>query len=240
MPKFRPAAVLAGGLALTLSACSDAEPMSNQDSGTNRPLVIIAVPDPEDSTEQLVLGELYEHTMLANDREAVTDIVPSTTTDEHGVSLLSSSRADMMIGCTGDLLGAFDPVRAEELKAEIAAAEDPAAARKDVRQQVYDELVSVLPSQYDAPDPSPAEACGGEATGLPQNIVPVFLKTSVGRTELQAMNKLGRALTTEDIEDVVADARETGSVQEAAGNYFEGAGSYPGGDVQVDSGAGPA
>lgn len=220
-------AALSGGLALMLSGCANAEPRSATDRSEDSALVIAVVSDPPDSTEQLVLSELYQHVFLEAGRDAVIDILPAST-GHHGIIRMGDTRADLMIGCTGDLLQAFHPDRFAEIQQELAGL--PEDAQPDYRQQVYDDLVSALPSNFDVPDPSPAEGCGGaenDAT-VPQNIVPVFQKQTITRGDRQAMNQLGRALNTADLQEIVQSARDEGSVSEAVQDYFEGAGSFPG------------
>lgn len=221
-------ALAAGGVGLVLSGCAAAEPASDNATSKQGPLVIAVITDTEDSTEQMVLGELYQQAFEDGGRESVVDILPAAP-DQHAATRLGESRADMMIGCTGDLLEAYYPSAAADIADSIAAAEDREAAIDEHRQQTYDELVGVLPSQLDAPNPSPAEGCGAEETGMPQNIVPIFYTASLSRADRQDLNALGRSLTTEDIEEMVDTARENGSVSAAVQDYFEGSGSLPGG-----------
>lgn len=232
-------AALSGSLALLLSGCTNAEPRSAADRAEDSPLVIAVISDPPDSTEQLVLGELYQHAFIEAGRDAVIDILPAST-GRHGMIRMGDTRADVMVGCTGDLLQALHPDRFAEIHREIS--ELPEEEQPDYRQQVYDDLVSVMPANLDVPDPSPAEGCGGaenEAV-LPQNIVPLFEKRAITRGDRQAMNQLGRALNTEDLREIVEMAREEGSVSEAVQDYFDNVGSLPGdtptGDEDGDTG----
>lgn len=225
--------VAVGCFGLVLSSCTAAEPKANTFHNAERPLVIAVATDRQDSTEQVVFGDLYEQAFWADGRSAVRDVLPHDS-QEHAIARLGDTRAEMMIGCTGDLLAAFSPDMAEEIHAEIAAADDPEAARNDNRQRTYDALKSVLPSHLDAPDPSPAEGCEGPDTGLPQNIVPVFQKTALSRADRQTLNELGRSLTTEDIQEIVEAARDSGSVSAAVEDYYDGVGSFTGGGAQAN------
>lgn len=230
-------AVVLGGVALALSSCAAAEPTSNSFHNQDRPLVIAVVTDSADSTEQLVFGQLYEHALVDDGRTAVVDVLPHDSQQQHPIARIGDTRTEMMVGCTGELLTAFHPDAAEELRQDIAEADDPALALDENRQRTYDELKGVLPAHLDAPDPSPAEGCEADESGLPQNIVPVFQKTALSRADRQTLNELGRSLTTEDIEDMVADARVSGSVSGAVDEYYDGVGAFTGGGGQLGDSA---
>lgn len=214
-------------LALFLNGCAAAEPKNEKQTSPDT-FVIAVITDSPDSTEQMVLGELYLRALAESERDAVLDVM-SANEDQHGISRMGDTLSDLTIGCTGDLLTAFYPDRARELAAEIA--EHP---EQDFRQATYEALIGALPSHFDAPDPSPAEGCGGEERndGLPENIVPVYQKDSITRSDLEALNQLGRSLSTETIEMIVDEARERGSVSGAVDDYFAGVGTFTGGGDQ--------
>ncbi|MGP6173523.1 hypothetical protein [Corynebacterium sp. A21] len=226
MLKHRKIGVLAasGTLALLLGGCAAAEPGTAQQASANT-LVIAVITDTPDSTEQMVLGELYQRALEESERDVVIDVIAANES-EHGISRLGDTFSDLTIGCTGDLLTAFHPDRAREIAAEIKAHPE-----QDFRQATYEALIGALPAHFDAPDPSPAEGCGGTKrhNGLPENIVPVFEKDSIARSDLEALNQLGRSLSTEAIRMIVDEARERGSVSGAVDDYFSGRGSFTGG-----------
>lgn len=220
-----------GAMALALGGCTAAEPASNSHTYSSAPLVIAVITDTPDSTEQMVLGEMYERAFLEEERAVRIDILPAND-GEHAITRMRDTFSDLTIGCTGDLLAAFHPDRAAELESEIRA--DPDG---DYRQTTYEMMVGALPANFDAPDPSPAEGCSGAgSTVLPQNIVPIYEKSSLTREDLEVLKELGRSLNTETIQEIVAEARERGSVSGAVSDYYEGEGAFTGsGDHRQDT-----
>lgn len=225
MSKRRMLGVVAAAVLLGGCSVPDEKEAPLSTKGT---LVIAVVSDTPDSTEQMVLGELYERALVEAGQDAVIEIMGTSEGEKSG-NLFSDSYADLAIGCTGDLLRAFHPARAAELVEELEA--DPDA---DLRQVTYESMIRALPSQIDAPDPSPAEGCGGPRRNdvLPQNIVPIYRKTSMSRESLEVVNGLGRSLTTETIREIVQEARERGSVAGAVDDYYSGSGVFQGGGDQ--------
>lgn len=213
--------------AVLLGGCSTAEPKSNSMT-TKETLVIAVISDTPDSTEQMVLGELYERALVEAGQDSTIEIM-GVEEDESALHRMSDSYLDLTIGCTGDVLKAIYPDRAAELVTEIA--EDPEA---DLHQVTYEAMIGALPTYLDAPDPSPAEGCGGPERndGLPQNIVPIYQKSSVSRDALEALHGLGRSLSTESIQEIVQEARKRGSVAGAVEDYYSGSGVFEGGGDQ--------
>lgn len=209
--------------AVLLGGCSVPE-TGDPHLSNKKTLVIAVISDTPDSTEQMVLGELYERALIEAGQDAAIEIM-GTNEDEMNITMISDSYSDLTIGCTGDLLSDFHPVRAAELIEEIEA--DPEA---DLKQTTYESMISALPPQMDAPDPSPAEGCGGSRrhSGLPQNIVPLYRKTSISRQALEVLNGLGRSLTTDTIQEIVQEARQRGSVAGAVDDYYSGSGVFQG------------
>lgn len=196
------------------AGCTVEEPGRMKNPNHDRPVRIVVSAHSE---ERVVLGEIYLQVLQEAERPA--DLIIEARPHDR-LSLALEQSADLVVGCTGDFLRRLDPHRAVELAAEIAAGEvaDPA-------DQTYREFIGALPGTLTAPDPSSAQACADDvettdAPDLPQSVVPVYQRDLFDREETAAVSGVTRALTTEDIETLVEDARAEGSVSAVVAEYL--------------------
>lgn len=204
-------------LSLSLAACSAAEP-ENPEAQENTPGAI-TIAAASDSTEQQALAHLYRLAMAEENVAATVD-----THDLPGADRLEWLRdpgVDMVVGCTGELLAQASPRQATELAEKLAGAEANPNSQEGL-QLTYEAVMGTLGYEYGVPDPSPAQGCAQETVegALPQNILPVFRKLSVGREGLKEMNRLTRLITTHDVETLVEEAEESGDVAATAEEWY--------------------
>lgn len=192
---------------LTLSACGAAP----------EPVLIAA--DPSD-TEQMVLAEIYRQIAELDGRQ-VGLIGASLPDDGTKLALLETREANLAVMCIGSLVVAENPQEREVL-AELKRKNEGADSNNvDVDLATYDAAVGTLPTDLATIDPSPAEGCAGmEHDGLPQHIIPVFEKGLFNRGVRQAMQKATRALNTEELEELVAEAQQDGDPSRAVNEWL--------------------
>lgn len=217
-------AVLAGLATMAgLAGCTnEATPTYRVGDDDGEVVIQVSAGDPENR----LLAEIYRWALAKGDVHGVVETVaPDSERGQAGqLEWLADGGADLVIGCTGQLLADVRPEAAETLDEEFTAAEasdNPTAG--DAGQRTYDALLGALPGDYDVPDPSPAEGCSqgavpdakvdkdasgrgatSESAGeaLPQNIVPVYRKTAVNRWGKKGLNDLTRLLTTHDLQEM--------------------------------------
>mgnify|MGYP000927565414 CR=1 FL=1 len=216
MSRLAPTIALALAGAVTLSACSTAEPGRTPDADHTRPVTVTVTGN---SAEQIILGEIFFQTLQKAGREVALDSDPSSE-GPHRLKNLRSGSSDLVIGCTGLFLFELDPQRAEELSAEIEAGdvEDPADT-------TYREFIGALPGGITAPDPSSAQGCQGsvemaDMPELPQGIVPAYNRNLFDRDERKAITDVTRFLTTEEIAALIEKARATSSASQAVQEWL--------------------
>lgn len=235
-------AVLAGLATMAgLAGCTnEATPTYLVGDDDGEVVIQVSAADPENR----VLAEIYRRALASGDVHGVVETVdPDSERGKAGqLEWLADGGADLVIGCTGQLLADAQPEAAETLDEEFNAEEDsdnPTAG--DAGQRTYDALLGALPGDYDVPDPSPAEGCSqgavpdakvdkdasgkgatSESAGeaLPQNIVPVYRKTSVNRWGKKGLNDLTRLLTTHDLQEMTEQVEDGGDPDHVVGEWL--------------------
>lgn len=209
-----------------LSGCAAANPVPSPAGLYDQPVEIVV---DKDSMDQRVLGEIYRDTLREEDRSAtiiVTDDVGDNEEQARG-------RATLWMGCTGELLAYYDPVRARELEAEFARDQENPSGQ-DFLALTHIGLIGGLPPELMTVDPSPAEGCrDGSEVDLPNNLVPIFYKTLLDRDEKNAIASVTKFLTTQDLEDLGDAARESGSVEQTVQTWLEN--SLPAAEIDAGS-----
>lgn len=179
------------------------------------------------SIEQRILGEMYQRTLRAHDRDAYLTL-ETASNDNQRIERLNERRADLVVGCTGELLHQLDPVAAEELSREYTAALENGEVDKNSgewREKVYAALVGSLPGNMMATDPSNALGCTDyDGPELPQNIVPVYRKPMLNRRDRLILNSVGGTISTADIRELTRNALESNSVSAAVVPYLQAEG----------------
>ncbi|MBC3186162.1 hypothetical protein H7347_06180 [Corynebacterium sp. zg-331] len=202
--------------ALLCASCSAAEP-ENPDAQEETPRVVHIVAA-SDSIEQQALAHLYRLAMAEENVVSTVETRPGR--GEEMLEWLRDPGVDMVVGCTGVLLGESSPHQAEELNRELA---DTDLDSQEAMELTYETVMGTLGYEYGVPDPSPAQGCAvstGRRDALPRNILPVFRKLSVGREGFKEMNRLTRLITTHDVETLVEDAVESGDVAATAERWY--------------------
>ncbi|MCL0120929.1 hypothetical protein [Corynebacterium pygosceleis] len=206
-----------------LSGCAP-EPAGEPGESEFRPVQISVN---SSSIEQRILGEMYQRTLRSHDRDAYLTL-ETTSNDNQRIERLNERRADLVVGCTGELLHQLNPVAAEELSAQYTAA----VASGDVdrnsgewREKVYSALVGSLPGNMMATDPSNALGCEDyDGPELPQNIVPVYRKPMLDRRDRLILNSVGGTISTADIRELTRTALDSNSVSAAVVPYLHSEG----------------
>lgn len=171
------------------------------------------------STEQLVLGQVYDRILKHEGRETALSLEDNFM-EKTRLQRFVEGEADFVIGCTGEMLEILNPNTAEEIAGDLDTAETPAeeAAAAD---EVYAAFVGSLPGIAKTTDPSPAQGCPNSPdSGLPQNIVPVFRAAMLDGSERAAVQGVTKLMTTQDIEDMVEYADEHQDVGEAVDQWI--------------------
>ncbi|MDO5076517.1 hypothetical protein [Corynebacterium sp.] len=221
--RFVPAAVAIVGLSVGVSACAE-EPQHTQRESDYKPIEIAVV---DHSSEQLILGELYQRAFKREKRDAFLRLSASET-DIRKIERVRNRNADLVIGCTGELLYELNPKLAESLSKEYE--KDRADGKVDAnngewRDKVYTAMVGSLPGKLTASDPSNATGCANyDGPELPQNIVPVFRKQVLNRDDRLVLNYISGTITTGDMRELAKKAEEENSVSAVVDPYLDQAG----------------
>ncbi|MGV0341143.1 hypothetical protein [Corynebacterium mastitidis] len=204
-------------LAVALTSCSSAEPESPDVTDVPAGIRIAAAAD---SPEQQALAHLYRMAMAEENVAATVEVGDYPGKDR--LQWLLDPEVDMVVGCTGELLSHSSPHQAEELRDEMGG-DDSNPNSQEGLERTYETLMGTLGYEYGVPDPSPAQGCADEVPEddvLPQSILPVFRKLSVGREGLKEMNRLTRLITTHDVETLVEEVRESRDARATAEQWY--------------------
>ncbi|QCB28190.1 hypothetical protein [Corynebacterium endometrii] len=207
---------LAAISSLALAACQGIEPAA-EESAISEQTVRIMVDS--DSAEQRVVAEIYRATLESEGHDAEILRNQQLTPDERA-ELLSHGEADMWIGCTGNLLEAFDSNRAAELSTEYVEDQaDPSGT--DYLAETHIAMMAALPVELTTVDPSSARGCEGDShVELPQNYVPIYVKGLLDRDERLTVSSVTKYLTTQEISDLVEEAEATGNEQDIVAKWL--------------------
>ncbi|MEX3505383.1 hypothetical protein [Corynebacterium sp. LK2510] len=186
------------------SACVP-EPAPQETAADQKRAVEIGVD--ADSAEQRVLGEIYQQVLIAIGRDSHVTAI-DLGEDDSALDALRTAGVEFAITCTGSLLAQLDPAAARQLERAFADVESIAAST-EASEDTYDATVGALPGTVMTVDPSPAQGCAAFAADdavLPENIIPVFTKTTFSRSEVQRINFITRVLSTEDVAEMAQEA----------------------------------
>lgn len=102
---------------------------------------------------------------------------------------LTTGKADVIIGCAGELLQTFNPGKAQELAAEFAAQPEAERDEAEWRETVYAALVGSLPGELAATNPGIVQGCAEQQTvSLPMNLVPLYRKPVLDKGPRDTIN----------------------------------------------------
>lgn len=203
-----------------LTACIGGEvPTLDPFSGAQR-IEMVNIGIQTTQPEQLILGEIY-YRLLEAQGVNVNRVALEKVEGRNALEILHEEDVDLVITCTGRLLEKIQPAAAQTI---IAKAQDPAPfpGGEDLTVLTYDMLVGALPAAIRSVDPSPAQGCVSDDNpeGLPQNIIPLFKKSKLERSQAQRINAMTRVLSTEDMAEMVEELEETASVSAAVGPWL--------------------
>lgn len=197
--------------ASALAACSANEPHRNPQPDRER---AVAISVNSSSTEQLVLGQVYDRILKHEGRETVLSLEENFY-EKTRLERFMEGEADFIVGCTGELLAILNPNTAEQLADDLVTAETP-AGEAEASNEVYAAFVGSLPVFAKTTDPSPAQGCPNTPDSeLPKNVVPVFRAAMLDGSERAAVQGVTKLMTTQDIQDMVEYAEKTKDVAEA-------------------------
>lgn len=194
-------------MVLTLCAC-DTEPRGRRLESAYLP---VRVSVDSSSTEQRILGELYARSLNNKGRSAYLNLDVDND-EKRRVQRLNERTADLVVGCTGELLFQMNPKRAQELSKEYVAAKeagqiDPNSG--EWRDRVYQEMVKSLPGSMMATDPSNATGCSQySGPELPLNVVPIYRKPMLNRSDRLVLNDVDGVLTTDKLKKLRSETEE--------------------------------
>lgn len=201
-----------------LSACSFAE-VSPEAEGLQSEPVRIEVDS--DNPEEVVLGEIYRGSLEIQDRDA--EIVPS-------------GEGNFRVGCTGKILWENDPQRAQELETAFEAEKD--FDGRDYNAVTHEEMMGSMPTDWTTNDPSGATWCDDfDEVDIPMNIVPIYQKNLLGRSDRYEVNSVTKYITNTDLQELV-DASRTTPVRDVVEQWIltsvAGGGNLDTGDAVSD------
>ncbi|MDO5032012.1 hypothetical protein [Corynebacterium sp.] len=218
MRRYRLAALVSavGLAASTVAGCAKFEPRADANPQLTTPVTVVFA---RESTENLVLAELYKQTLESEGRAA--DITPLSSKDYESASsheLAFEPGSKLFIGCTGALLNFFDGHTARELSADYAKdQEDPSG--EDFLERTHIALMGAIPPQLSVVEPAGAEGCENAKPELPENYVVVYGKGMFNREEKLAVSSLTKFLTKPELDELVENAEDS-SVREAVGIWM--------------------
>lgn len=178
----------------------------------------ISISSNSDSYEQVALSHVLLEAYFRNGRQVY--LAPESNSRKNPrIDRLQQGEVDLVVGCTGELLNMIDPQLAAQLSKKYVAAKAKGIDPNDGqwRDDVYEAMVSALPSSLMATDPSNATGCANY-TGpeLPQNIVPVFRESALKREDREVLNKVTGGITSEDVVKLQEGPRNDESTKERA------------------------
>lgn len=152
-----------------------------------------------DDPVQQRLAESYESAFSAAGRSVeIRDIDAADRLD-----LLHNGDVSVVLGCVGEMLDVLDPVKGEELRGVYAQALDDGVDTAQWRDIAHTTMFSALPTDLQASDPGEAVGCDDDT--LPQNIVALYRKPALDRTDRRALNNVAGGVTSDDLASDPAD-----------------------------------
>ncbi len=213
--------------AVLLTCCSSSDPQPDYNPNFALPLRVAAVGT---DVNQVVLGELIKQDLnnrkfpasLAVHRTDVNSSVPGSQPMSR-LDYLLSRNADIVVGCTGELLEELNPVAAEELMEKYDTLKVDVTQDEEVQLETYNALTAALPADVSLLDPSPAQACSNSSgSGLPQNVVPILFNEAIWHTPRYYLNEDLRTLSTENVSIMVQRTREGVRITDTVAAYIAG------------------
>ncbi|AKE41697.1 hypothetical protein UL82_07680 [Corynebacterium kutscheri] len=182
---------------------------------------VVTVLVSSDSSEQLVLGELYSQALNRRGRESQIRMMAA---EHNPVSILRSKAGDLYIACSGDILSLVYPEKAQEIEKEMRSDSQSNPNDPTWREETYAAVMGALGETLDATDPSNALGCADSSSALPQNILPIYRIPVLSREERLVLNEISGTISTSDLSELVVETKERNSARKVVAEYLDSKG----------------
>lgn len=180
----------------------------------------VAVAVNQSSAEQVVLGQIYT-AIFESMGYAVSQVEVNEADASNAIELLQREPIDLAVACTGALLEEQDSTAAAALTTSGEQDEELSVA-------TYDALLGTFPAAIRTVDPSPAQGCKdpstsaqpGDAAGLPQNLIPIFVDGKFDRSTVNRLNFITRVMATDDIAEAAERVEQGEAVETAVAEWL--------------------
>ena len=180
----------------------------------------VAVAVNQSSAEQVVLGQIYT-AIFESMGYAVSQVEVNEADASNAIELLQREPIDLAVACTGALLEEQDSTAAAALTTSGEQDEELSVA-------TYDALLGTFPAAIRTVDPSPAQGCKdpstsaqpGDAVGLPQNLIPIFVDGKFDRSTVNRLNFITRVMATDDIAEAAERVEQGEAVETAVAEWL--------------------
>lgn len=218
---FKTASVIAV-VSIGITSCASQEPQLAAPSSQTVPVVVGYVAG---DAEQEVLAQVYAHGFTRVQRAAGVIELP----DAKGrIDAVRNHLTTVGFGCTGELLGIFDPERARQLSDEYRHDNNPAKVLDPQwRDRVYAAFSESLPGTVMATDPSNVQGCedvdeNNPGATLPQHVVPFYGKPALTRRDrVEVLNRIAGSLTEKDLKSMMEKKKSGESSESIAQDWVE-------------------
>lgn len=195
--------------AFTLSACAGSEPARPDNPRLTKS---ISISVGSNSTEQLVLGEIYSQAFAKMKRASSVSVDDRKDPGELP-ELIMERKADFVVTCSGSALQALNPAEAKStLEGDRGDKNNPNDTAYDDR--VVKAMQKALPPDVESGRSSSAKGCGGSKND-PRNVVPVYSSDLFDRGQKGYLEFVTTQITTDDLQKMAKEAEKSGSVREA-------------------------
>src|SRR5699024_11260843 len=121
--------------------------------------------------------------------------------DDGNVEIWPSGEGNFPVGCTVNILWENVPQRAQELETAFAAEED--FDGRDYSAVTHEAMMGSMPTDWTTNDPSGATWCDDfDEVDIPMNIVPIYQKNLLGRSDRYEVNSVTKYITNADLQEL--------------------------------------
>ncbi len=204
---------------VTLAGCvnlSRFEPTVDYQSEAHK---VVEISVRSNSVEQVVLGELYKQGLERKGRAATVNM--DRLGIEHNIDRLPQGETDLVIACAGRLLHHLQPAKAQELEEKYSANEEEDINSGDRREEVYAAVMGSIGDNINGADPSNTLGCSEFESAIPQHIIPIYRSNVIDREERGALNVISGSITTEELEEMVAECKTGRTPSEVVQEFLD-------------------
>lgn len=220
----RPAHAIAGVVlsAMLLTGCSsqfDGDPYA--DNAKRAPVGIMV---DAGETDQVVLAEIFRQELISQGREA--SLVREDIFQESKSGRYLNPNGNFYVGCTGAFLSVLNPGEAREVSKDYRKAQHSSQpGGEDYLARTHIALMSALPGDLAAVEPSSATGCEDAEPKLPENFVALYQDDLLDREERQSIASLTKFITRKDISELAQEAEQKGDVEKVVRTWLHGSGT---------------